>query len=110
MESLAKLSPTERKAIEERLVAWNEFLAQGVPPERVGRMVVEAVRANRLYIHTDRSMWDPIWARTRTLAGHASYAGSLDRKFAGRRGLQEIMGALLDWAFGNPNHSSHFPR
>jgi NAD(P)-dependent dehydrogenase (short-subunit alcohol dehydrogenase family) len=67
MESLAKLPPTERKAIEERLVAWNAFLAQGVPPERVGTMVVEAVKAKRLYIHTDRSMWDPIWARTKAL-------------------------------------------
>jgi hypothetical protein len=30
-------------------------------------MVLEAVRKNRLYIHTDRVMEDPIRARTRAL-------------------------------------------
>jgi NAD(P)-dependent dehydrogenase (short-subunit alcohol dehydrogenase family) len=42
-------------------------LAGGVPPDKVGRMVLDAVNANRLYIHTDRIMIRPIEARTAAL-------------------------------------------
>jgi NAD(P)-dependent dehydrogenase (short-subunit alcohol dehydrogenase family) len=63
----ADLPAAEQEAIEERITAWKTFLAQGVPPEKVGTMVVEAVIANRLYVHTDRTMWEPIWTRTKAL-------------------------------------------
>jgi NAD(P)-dependent dehydrogenase (short-subunit alcohol dehydrogenase family) len=44
-----------------------EALKQGASIDAVGQMVLEAVRKNRLYIHTDRVMEDPIRARTRAL-------------------------------------------
>jgi hypothetical protein len=43
------------------------FLARGTPPDDVGQMVLAAVRANRLYIHTDRIMADAIRKRTEEL-------------------------------------------
>lgn len=45
----------------------NAVLAGGVPPDEVGRMVLEAVLANRLYIHTDRIMYAGIEKRTKAL-------------------------------------------
>jgi NAD(P)-dependent dehydrogenase (short-subunit alcohol dehydrogenase family) len=44
-----------------------QMLKQGVSPDRVGEMVLEAVRADRLYIHTDRIMAGLIEARARAL-------------------------------------------
>jgi NAD(P)-dependent dehydrogenase (short-subunit alcohol dehydrogenase family) len=46
------------------ITAW---LARGVSPDAVGRMVLDAVLANRLYVHTDRIMAGAIEARTRAL-------------------------------------------
>ena len=43
------------------------WLANGVPPDAVGEMVLDAVINNRLYIHTDRVMYAGIEARTRAL-------------------------------------------
>jgi NAD(P)-dependent dehydrogenase (short-subunit alcohol dehydrogenase family) len=42
-------------------------LANAVRPDAVGRMVLEAVRADRFYIHTDRIMIGAIEARTAAL-------------------------------------------
>jgi NAD(P)-dependent dehydrogenase (short-subunit alcohol dehydrogenase family) len=42
-------------------------LASGFSPDTVGQLVLEAVRNNRLYIHTDRSIVPFIEARTRML-------------------------------------------
>ena len=36
-------------------------------PDDVGRMVLDAVRENRLYVHTDRYMADMIQARCKAL-------------------------------------------
>lgn len=44
-----------------------DYLKKGTHPDRVGEMVLDAVRANRLYIHTDRVMCDRIEARAKAL-------------------------------------------
>lgn len=59
----SKLEP----AAEERVRLMTSVLAQGVSPDAVGRMVLEAVMNDRLYIHTDRIMYEAIEARTRAL-------------------------------------------
>jgi NAD(P)-dependent dehydrogenase (short-subunit alcohol dehydrogenase family) len=46
-----------------------EFLSQGVGIDAVGEMVLQAVQANGLYIHTDRCTEDLIKARTAALLG-----------------------------------------
>ena len=61
------LTGNEHNAAVERAKVMTSWLARGVPPDVVGRMVLEAVLENRLYIHTDRIMIDPIEARTRAL-------------------------------------------
>ena len=43
------------------------YLARGVAPDKVGEMVLEAVKANRLYVLTDRVMEKLIEARTKAL-------------------------------------------
>ena len=50
-----------------RMRRMTEWLARGVQPDEVGRMVLAAVRENRLYIHTDRAVYALIEARTRAL-------------------------------------------
>ena len=57
----------ERDAAEARMRAMSNQLAQGASPDAVGEMVLTAVRANRLYVHTDRVMYAAIEARTRAL-------------------------------------------
>jgi len=64
--------PRQRTAAEaqfesQRLEQASAFLAQGVPPDEVGQMVLAAVRANRLYVHTDRIMEELIKTRARDL-------------------------------------------
>lgn len=61
------LTDEQRKHREERIAFMTEVLKQGVSPERVGEMVLEAVLANRLYIHTDRIMAPAIEARAEAL-------------------------------------------
>lgn len=58
--------PREDGAID-TLGRMTNALANGVPPDAVGHMVLDAVRANRLYIYTDRIMKGPIEARTAAL-------------------------------------------
>jgi len=45
----------------------NAFLAAGADPNDVGKMVLAGIRANKLYIHTDRIMAGMIEARTKAL-------------------------------------------
>jgi len=47
--------------------AIDGFLGAGESPDDVGEMVLRGVRANALYIHTDRIMELPIQARTKAL-------------------------------------------
>ena len=56
-----------RGAAIDRSGRMTNAIATGVPPDAVGRMVLDAVQANRLYIHTDRIMIRPIEARTAAL-------------------------------------------
>jgi NAD(P)-dependent dehydrogenase (short-subunit alcohol dehydrogenase family) len=46
------------------LAASERFLARGTSPEAVGEMVIEAMKVNQLYIHTDAFMAKHIAART----------------------------------------------
>ena len=64
--------PPAQNAEETRI--WEEAarqatanLARGVAPAKVGEMVLAAVKANRLYVLTDRVMEKPIEARTKAL-------------------------------------------
>jgi NAD(P)-dependent dehydrogenase (short-subunit alcohol dehydrogenase family) len=44
-----------------------DYLEKGTHPDRVGEMVLAAVRANQLYIHTDRVMYSRIEERAKAL-------------------------------------------
>lgn len=61
------LASEEREAAAKRSGEMVNWLANGVPPDAVGRMVLDAVLDNRLYIHTDRVVYAGIEARTRAL-------------------------------------------
>ena len=63
----ASLTDEQRKDRADRLALATQILKQGVSPERVGEMVLEAVLADRLYIHTDRIMAPAIEARAKAL-------------------------------------------
>ena len=51
-----QVTAEEAKIFETAIAQANAFLAAGVDPDEVGEMVLAAVKANRLYIHTDRIM------------------------------------------------------
>jgi NAD(P)-dependent dehydrogenase (short-subunit alcohol dehydrogenase family) len=55
------------RAVQEALSKATAFLAGGTPPDAVGPMVLDAMRAGRLYIYTDDVMSEPIKRRTRML-------------------------------------------
>lgn len=58
----------EEIELRDRIVALaSAYLAKGGAPDEVGRMVLAAVKANHLYILTDRAIGDPITARTKAL-------------------------------------------
>jgi NAD(P)-dependent dehydrogenase (short-subunit alcohol dehydrogenase family) len=61
------LSEQEYAAARQRSGVMTEWLEKGVKPDLVGEMVLDAVKADRLYIHTDRFMYKRIEARTRAL-------------------------------------------
>ena len=61
------LTAEQRRLRAERLEQTTRVLKQGVSPDRVGEMVLEAVLADRLYIHTDRIMAPAIEARAKAL-------------------------------------------
>lgn len=54
----------------------------GQAPEAVGRMVVEGVRAGRLYIHTDRSMAEALAVRAQVLLDSLPEPTDHDRRMA----------------------------
>jgi NAD(P)-dependent dehydrogenase (short-subunit alcohol dehydrogenase family) len=60
-------SAEEPAASEAVITQVNAFLAAGADPNEVGEMVLAAVRADRLYIHTDRIMEGLIESRTKAL-------------------------------------------
>ncbi len=62
-----QVTAEEAKVFETIIAQVNAILAAGVDPDEVGEMVLAAVKANRLYIHTDRVMAGLIEARTRML-------------------------------------------
>ena len=66
-EGSESLSDGERKRRAEMSQVMTRVLQQGVSPDRVGEMVLEAVLAGRLYIHTDRIMAPLIEARAKAL-------------------------------------------
>jgi NAD(P)-dependent dehydrogenase (short-subunit alcohol dehydrogenase family) len=61
------LTPEQEKRRAERTAQMSQLLQQGVSIDKVGEMVLEAVQANRLYIHTDRVAEELIKARTQAL-------------------------------------------
>jgi NAD(P)-dependent dehydrogenase (short-subunit alcohol dehydrogenase family) len=61
------LSAEQRQQRNVALDLATQMLQQGVQPDRVGEMVLEAVLSNRLYIHTDRIMASLIDARAKAL-------------------------------------------
>lgn len=62
-----KLTDAQRQENETRLAVMTKFLQQSLSPDAVGDMVLEALRAERLYIHTDRVMAPMIEARCKAL-------------------------------------------
>ena len=61
------LSEAQEKRRAERREMLSQTLQQGTGIDEVGEMVLKAVLENRLYIHTDRMMEEPIKARTKAL-------------------------------------------
>ncbi len=62
-----QVTAEEAKVFETIIARVNAILAAGADPDEVGEMVLTAVKANRLYIHTDRVMAGLIEARTKML-------------------------------------------
>jgi NAD(P)-dependent dehydrogenase (short-subunit alcohol dehydrogenase family) len=62
-----QVTAEEAKVFETIITQVSAVLAAGVDPDEVGEMVLAAVKANQLYIHTDRVMAGLIEARTRML-------------------------------------------
>ncbi|MFV3126685.1 SDR family oxidoreductase [Niveispirillum sp. KHB5.9] len=62
-----QLSQEHERRRAERRELINQALQKGTGIDEVGRMVIDAVQQNRLYIHTDRIMEEPIKARTKAL-------------------------------------------
>lgn len=60
-------SDEDRRRNSERLARASRVLEQGVSVDAVGERVLNAVRLNRLYIHTDRSMAEAIAKRGKAI-------------------------------------------
>jgi short-subunit dehydrogenase len=61
------ITDKQREEATARMATVSKWLQQGVPPDAVGDMVLDAVRGDRLYIHTDRTMAPMIEARRKAL-------------------------------------------
>ncbi|HEY1710152.1 MAG TPA: SDR family NAD(P)-dependent oxidoreductase [Rhizomicrobium sp.] len=61
------MSDEQRETARVRSETMSRWLAQGVPPDKVGEMVLHSVEGNRLYILTDRVMENMIAAKTKAL-------------------------------------------
>ncbi len=64
---LRPVGETPSAAITEALARSSEWLATGTPPDQVGLMVLDAMRAGRLYIHTDDVMAGLVEHRTQLI-------------------------------------------
>ena len=66
--SVAKeMTDEQRENARARTALMSKFLQDGLKPDDVGIMVLNAVRENRLYVPTDRTMADMIQARCKAL-------------------------------------------
>ncbi|NGY03337.1 SDR family oxidoreductase [Solimonas terrae] len=61
------MSEQQRSEVFEAFEKSKKYLSNGTHPDDVGDMVVSAVRENRLYVHTDRSMIEGLERRTKAL-------------------------------------------
>ena len=61
------LTAEQREQAAARADMARQWLKQGVSPDTVGDMVLEGVRGDLLYIHTDRVMAEAIEARCKAL-------------------------------------------
>lgn len=61
------ITDKQREEATGRMATMSKWLQQGVPPDVVGDMVLDAVRGERLYIHTDRTMAAAIETRCKAL-------------------------------------------
>jgi short-subunit dehydrogenase len=58
-----QLTPEQIHAVTERLKATNQYLQQGVSPDAVGELVLAAMMANQLYVHTTAEVRPMLAAR-----------------------------------------------
>lgn len=77
-------SPAGREAAELRTNRMEGDVLQrlGLDPDAVGEMVLEGVRADRLFIHTDRMMADLVQARARDIVAAMPAETERDRALA----------------------------
>lgn len=61
------MSDEQREAARARSASMSRWLERGVPPDKVGEMVLRGVQGNQLYILTDRYMGPLIEAKTKAL-------------------------------------------
>lgn len=61
------MSAEQKSRAFEKNAERKKFLENGANPDLVGEMVLDAVKDNHLYIHTDRMVEEPIKARTKAL-------------------------------------------
>lgn len=63
----APLTEAQERRRAERRELISQALQQGASIDAVGEMVLKGVQENRLYIHTDRFMEEPVKARTQAI-------------------------------------------
>ena len=73
------LTDEQRKKISERESLMTSILQQGTTPETVGKMVLDAIYEDRLYIHTDRMMLPYLIARQEELIAAMPPEAAIDR-------------------------------
>jgi NAD(P)-dependent dehydrogenase (short-subunit alcohol dehydrogenase family) len=59
-----ELTPEQRERLD-RTRGW--LKAKGTPPDAVGHMVVDGIKADALYIHTDRAVENAVLKRARRI-------------------------------------------
>lgn len=62
-----RLTETEQQGVLTRVGQMRALIQRGAAPETAGRMVLEAIRRNQFFIHTDRMMLAAVEARHREL-------------------------------------------
>lgn len=82
LQPVPDLTDEQRKAVTDRsTMAASAIEEYGLDPDQVAAMVVAAVRADQLYVHTDRMMLEPITARTQQLLAAMPLETERDREF-----------------------------